>query len=309
MFGLVEVILPVFMVVGFGYVAVWRGLVTDITIDALMGFAQKIAIPFLLFRAISTLDLGDGFQPVLLVSFYTGAILCFAAGVLGSRFLFQRDWEDSIAIGFACLFSNSVLLGLPISERAFGPDNLSANYAIIAFHAPFCYGVGITAMEIIKAKGAGVRVLVTKVASAMFKNALILGILAGVAVNISNVSLPLPVTDAIDLIVRTALPTALFGLGGVLYRYRPEGDFRIIAMVCGISLILHPIIVYSLGSVAGLSKPAFRSMVLTSAMAPGINAYLFADMYGRARRVAASSVLLSTAVCVFTAWVWLGILG
>ena len=309
MFGLVEVILPVFMVVGFGYVAVWRGLVTDITIDALMGFAQKIAIPFLLFRAISTLDLGDGFQPVLLVSFYTGAILCFAAGVLGSRFLFQRDWEDSVAIGFACLFSNSVLLGLPISERAFGPDNLSANYAIIAFHAPFCYGVGITAMEIIKAKGAGVRVLVTKVASAMFKNALILGILAGVAVNISNVSLPLPVTDAIDLIVRTALPTALFGLGGVLYRYRPEGDFRIIAMVCGISLILHPIIVYSLGSVAGLSKPAFRSMVLTSAMAPGINAYLFADMYGRARRVAASSVLLSTAVCVFTAWVWLGILG
>lgn len=309
MFGLVEVILPVFMVVGFGYVAVWRGLVTDITIDALMGFAQKIAIPFLLFRAISTLDLGDGFQPALLVSFYTGAILCFAAGVLGSRFLFQRDWEDSIAIGFACLFSNSVLLGLPISERAFGPDNLSANYAIIAFHAPFCYGVGITAMEIIKAKGAGVRVLVTKVASAMFKNALILGILAGVAVNISNVSLPLPVTDAIDLIVRTALPTALFGLGGVLYRYRPEGDFRIIAMVCGISLILHPIIVYSLGSVAGLSKPAFRSMVLTSAMAPGINAYLFADMYGRARRVAASSVLLSTAVCVFTAWVWLGILG
>ena len=309
MFGLVEVILPVFMVVGFGYVAVWRGLVTDITIDALMGFAQKIAIPFLLFRAISTLDLGDGFQPALLVSFYTGAILCFAAGVLGSRFLFQRDWEDSVAIGFACLFSNSVLLGLPISERAFGPDNLSANYAIIAFHAPFCYGVGITAMEIIKAKGAGVRVLVTKVASAMFKNALILGILAGVAVNISNVSLPLPVTDAIDLIVRTALPTALFGLGGVLYRYRPEGDFRIIAMVCGISLILHPIIVYSLGSVAGLSKPAFRSMVLTSAMAPGINAYLFADMYGRARRVAASSVLLSTAVCVFTAWVWLGILG
>ncbi len=309
MFGLVEVILPVFMVVGFGYVAVWRGLVTDITIDALMGFAQKIAIPFLLFRAISTLDLGDGFQPVLLVSFYTGAILCFAAGVLGSRFLFQRDWEDSVAIGFACLFSNSVLLGLPISERAFGPENLSANYAIIAFHAPFCYGVGITAMEIIKAKGAGVRVLATKVASAMFKNALILGILAGVAVNISNVSLPLPVTDAIDLIVRTALPTALFGLGGVLYRYRPEGDFRIIAMVCGISLILHPIIVYSLGSVAGLSKPAFRSMVLTSAMAPGINAYLFADMYGRARRVAASSVLLSTAVCVFTAWVWLGILG
>ncbi|MDG1738886.1 MAG: AEC family transporter [Paracoccaceae bacterium] len=309
MLDLIEIILPVFLVVGFGYVAVWQRLVSEVTINALMGFAQKIAIPFLLFRAISTLDLGDGFQPALLISFYTGAVLCFAAGIIGSRFLFKRDWEDSVAIGFACLFSNSVLLGLPISERAFGPDNLSANYAIIAFHAPVCYGVGITTMEIIKAKGAGFRVLVSKVASAMFKNALILGILAGVAVNVSTVSLPVPVTDAIDLIVRTALPTALFGLGGILYRYRPEGDFRIIAMVCCISLILHPVIVYTLGSFTGLSKPAFRSMVITSAMAPGINAYLFADMYGRARRVAASSVLLSTALCVITAWVWLGILG
>lgn len=309
MFELVEVILPVFLVVGFGYAAVWRRLISDTSIDALMGFAQKIAIPFLLFRAMSSLDLSVGFQPSLLFSFYTGAILSFAAGVMGAHFLFKRDWEDSIAIGFGALFSNSVLLGLPISERAFGPDNLAANYAIIAFHAPFCYAVGITTMEIVKAKGGGLRALSGKVIGAMFKNALILGILAGIIVNLSGVSLPLPVTDAVDLMVRAALPTALFGLGGVLYRYRPEGDLRIIAMVCGISLILHPVIVYTLGNLTGLAKPAFRSMVLTSAMAPGINAYLFADMYGKARRVAASSVLLATASSVLTAWVWLAIIG
>jgi len=309
MFELVEVILPVFLVVGFGYLAVWRGLITDGAIDALMGFAQKIAIPFLLFRAISTLDLSVGFQPALLVSFYSGALVSFAAGVTGAHFLFKRDLEDSIAIGFGCLFSNSVLLGLPISERAFGPDNLAANYAIIAFHAPFCYAVGITSMEIVKAKEPSARVLFAKVTKAMFKNALILGILAGVIVNVSGFTLPLPVTDAVDLIARAALPTALFGLGGVLYRYRPEGDLRIIAMVCAISLILHPVIVYSLGSLTGLSKPAFRSMVLTAAMAPGINAYLFADMYDRARRVAASSVLLATVLSVFSAWLWLAILG
>lgn len=309
MLELVEVILPVFLVVGFGYLAVWRRLISDASVDALMGFAQKIAIPFLLFRAISTLDLSVGFQPALLFSFYAGATICFAAGVFGAHFIFKRDWEDSIAIGFGCLFSNSVLLGLPISERAFGPDNLAANYAIIAFHAPFCYAVGITTMEIVKAKGGSPRVLIGKVAGAMFKNALILGILAGMIVNLSGVTIPQPVTDAVDLMVRAALPTALFGLGGVLYRYRPEGDLRIIAMVCGISLILHPVIVFTLGSYTGLAKPAFRSMVLTSAMAPGINAYLFADMYGRARRVAASSVLLATAISVITAWVWLAIIG
>ena len=56
------------------------------------------------------------------------------------------------------------------------------------------------------------------------------------------------------------------------------------------------------------STDALRSAVLTAAMAPGINSYVFANMYGRARRVAASSVLIATSVSVGTIWVWLHIL-
>ena len=41
------------------------------------------------------------------------------------------------------------MLGLAITERAYGPDALQANFAIITMHAPFCYGLGITIMEIV----------------------------------------------------------------------------------------------------------------------------------------------------------------
>jgi len=44
-------------------------------------------------------------------------------------------------------------------------------------------------------------------------------------------------------------------------------------------------------------------------MAPGFNAYIFANMYGRAKRVAASSVLIATGLSIFTVWFWLGALG
>ena len=37
--------------------------------------------------------------------------------------------------------------------------------------------------------------------------------------------------------VWTALPAALFGLGGVLYRYRPEGDKTLIALIVVITLV------------------------------------------------------------------------
>ncbi|PTW48349.1 MULTISPECIES: AEC family transporter [Rhodovulum] len=306
--ALIEVILPVFLVLGFGYVAVWRGLFSDAGVDGLMKFTQNFAIPCLLFRAVSTLDLGQNFDWRLLVSFYSGALTGFAVGTFGARLLFGRTWEDSVAIGFIGLFSNSLLLGVPITERAFGADALQANYAIIAVHSPICYGVGLTAMEIVRNRGAGLVRTSGAILRSMFRNALVIGIALGLVVNLGGLSVPVVVQDALDLMVRAALPAALFGLGGVLSRYRPDGDLRTVLFACGLSLVLHPAVVWGMGTVLGLSTGQFRSAVLTAAMAPGVNTYIFANMYGAARRVAASAVLVGTLGSILTVWVWLALL-
>ncbi len=306
---LLDVILPVFLVIGFGYVAVWRGLFPVEGVDGVLRFAQNFAVPCLLFQAIANIDIAGSFNPRLLISFYTGAAICFTLGILGARVFFKRDWEDCVAIGFCCLFSNTVLLGLPISERAYGADALTGNFAIIAFHSPFCYGLGITVMEIVRNRGQSGGQLIRSVTRAMFRNALVIGILAGFAVNLSGVSLPTVVDDALSLVVRAALPAALFALGGVLIQYKPEGDMKAIIMVCVIGLMIHPAITWNMGTALQLDQDLFRSGVLSAAMAPGFNAYIFANMYGRARRVAASAVLIATASSILTVWFWLSVLG
>lgn len=303
--ALLDVILPVFLVIGFGYFAVWKGWFPDSGVEGLMKFTQNYAIPCLLFRAISTLDLSAQFHPALLISFYTGATLGFTAGILGARFIFKRNWPDSVAIGFVCLFSNSVLLGLPITERAYGTGALADNYAIIAIHAPFCYMLGVSAMEIARAETRNPVELLRTILRSMFRNALVIGIALGFAVNLSGVALPGVIEDAVDLMVVAALPAALFGLGGVLVRYKPEGDSKTIGMVCVISLVVHPAITLSLAMLFQLDRDALRSAVLTASMAPGVNTYIFANLYGSARRVAASSVLAGTAASIITVWLWL----
>ena len=306
---LIDVILPVFLVIGAGYIATRARYFSDSQTHALMRFTQQFAIPCLLFRAIATIDLSAGFDPRLLVSFYAGAALSFLLSILGARLLFNRDWEDAIAIGFCCLFSNSVLLGLPITERAYGPDSLTGNYAIIAFHAPFCYALGITSMEIVRNRGGGGTATLRATFRAMFRNVLILGIGLGFLFNITGLAIPGVIDDALALIIRAALPCALFALGGLLVQYRPEGDLRTIAYVCMISLTVHPALVWGFGTALSLKPDLFRSAVLNAAMAPGVNVYIFANMYGRAKRVAASSVLMATGSCVLTVWMWLTLLG
>ena len=308
---LIDVVLPVFLIIGFGYAAARARLLSEDAIDSLMRFSQSFAIPCLLFRSISELDLTTSFQPGLLLSFYVGAFVAFAAGFLGAPKGFGRPLDESVAIGFACMFSNSLLMGLSITERAYGTSALSGNYAIIAMHSPMFYAFGIGLMEWVRSRGQGLSgvALGRQVVRAIFAQPLVIGIVAGVAVNLSGLHVPEAVAAATDMMGRAGLPVALFGLGGILLRYRPQGDKALIALVVGITLILHPVVTYVLARhVFVVDVPSLRSSVVTAAMPPGVNAYLFAHLYGTGRKVAASSVLVATALSILTAWFWLQIL-
>ena len=199
-------------------------------------------------------------------------------------------------------------MGLPITERAFGPEALAPNFAIIAFHAPYCYVFGFIAMEVVRARGTGVGLAIRNIGKSIGKNALMLGIALGALANLTQVPIPNVLWDGINMMAGAALPAALFGLGGVLYQYRPEGDIGTIAFICTVSLIMHPLIVWVLGSMTELSEGQFRSAVLTAAMGPGVNSYIFANMYGVARRVIASSVLMGTVFGLISISVWLALL-
>ena len=173
MSALLDAIIPVFLIIGFGYCAVWARLFSIDTIDGLMKFSQNFAIPVLLFNAIAKVDLANVFDLNLFFSFYVGATAGFLIGFFGSHYLFSRPIEDSVAIGFCCLFSNTVMLGLPITERAYGEDALQHNFAIVSIHAPFCYFLGITVMELVKSSERSIRNKSVVVLKSMFSNALV----------------------------------------------------------------------------------------------------------------------------------------
>jgi malonate transporter len=308
---LLDVVLPVFLIIGAGYLVALRGMLSAEAIDGLMKFSQSFGIPCLLFRSISQLDLTTSFDPGLLMSFYIGAFVCFAAGFFGAHRGFGRPLDESVAIGFACMFSNSLLMGLSITERAYGAGALAGNYAIIAMHSPMFYAFGIGLMEWVRSRGQGLSgaALGRQVTRAILAQPLVLGIIAGVLVNLTGLTVPDAVGAAVDMIGRAGLPVALFGLGGILLRYRPEGDKSLIALVVAITLLLHPVVTYALARfVFVIDVPSLRSAVVTAAMPPGVNAYLFAHLYGTGRRVAASSVLIATALSILTAWFWLQLL-
>ena len=303
---ILETVIPVFFVVGAGYLCRRTGLLADSVTTGLLTFTTTIAAPVLLFRGMYHLDLGEMFRADLLFSFYAGAIACFFLAMFGARKIFGMRPGESVAIGFAALFSNSLLLGVPITERAYGEDALGPNFAIIAIHAPLCYLIGITAMEMSRADGRGPLSTAKATVKAMFRNALTIGIAIGLAFNLGGIRMPGPVEGGVDMIARAALPVALFGLGGALTRYSLRAGLGPAAMIAGLGLMIHPAITLGLSwGLFDLPEGMVRSATLTASMPPGVNAYVFAAMYSRAVGECASSVLLATAISVVSVSGWL----
>ncbi len=307
---LIAVVLPVFLLLGSGALAARCGIFPIETVDGVMYFTQNFAIPCLLFAALVDLDLRAVFDPALLLSFYLGAVASFVLGVIGARVIFKRRPGEAISVGFGALFSNSVLLGLPIIERAFGAEALAPSFAIVSIHAPFCYLLGIVSMEAARTDGYGVIDTVRAVVRMIFHNALMIGLLLGFAVNLSGIAIPQAVSETVDLMAGVALPVSLFGLGGVLTRYALRTQLGEAGMIAVISLVVHPAITLWLSVwVFGLPDMFVRAAVVTAAMAPGVNVYFFANLYRRGQAQAASVVLLGTTLSIFTVSLWLALLG
>jgi malonate transporter len=300
-----NIVAPVFIVVAAGYAAVRSRILADEPIDQLMKFAIQFAIPCLLFSATSTIDLAVAFNWRLLLSYYAAAIGSFAIAYVVVRYGFKRRPGEAVGIAFGALFSNLVLLGLPISERAWGIEGMAPSFALVSVNAPICYLVGITTMELLRADGRSFVETSSIVVNAIFRNSMMIGITLGFLVNFSGLPLPDPLLGAIDLLARASLPVALFALGGLLTRYQLSKSLGEAGVISTISLIVQPALVWLLAWFVQLPDATMRTIVLMAAAAPGLNAYLFAAMYNRGQDSAASSVLLSTLLSLFTITGWL----
>lgn len=306
-FEILNTIAPVFLLLLFGNAAVRTGVLNAEIIDGLMKFGTQIAIPCLLFRATSTIDLANAYDWRVLFSYFGTVTLCFALAIGTAYKIFSRRPGEAVAVGFSALFANMVLMGLPIVDRAFAQPGVDIAITIISMNAAFCYLVGIVVMESVRADGRTYTATAFVVVKTMFKNALMIGIALGFLVNFSGISLHEPVIVTIDMLKAAALPCALFGLGGLLARYALAEELAESSALSVIALLVSPCIAYGICTLVGLSGVDRSVVVVLAAVPPGLNAYLFASMYSRGLRTASSNVLMGTVLAVFSVsfWLWL----
>jgi predicted permease len=256
--------------------------------------------------AMYRLDFSQAFHLGMLISFYVGALACFVAGIFLSRWIWNRRPGESVAVGFCAVFSNTVLIGLPIALLAFGEEIRNPVFGIIAFHASVLYTIGMTTMEFARQDGRGFGETVKAAFSSVIANPLMAGILMGIAANLVGLYIPAPAEQALDMIRATAIPVSLVGIGIALNRYSIANEIYETMMVSFLALIVHPAITLLFCLyVFDLDGVFLQTAVVLAAMPPGMNIYIFATLYNRCENLSASVLVIANAFAVLTIPAWI----
>ncbi|WP_374622219.1 AEC family transporter [Devosia sp.] len=310
MLAILNVVLPVFALISLGYLAVRFRLFPSEGVRGLVQFVNNFATPCLLFSAMASADFRTTFHLGVILPFYVGAIASFVLGSAIAVRIFRNRPGEGVSSGFVAMFTNTVLIGIPILHRAYGETALTVAFSIIAFHASVLITLGMLTMELARRDGAPLHKALGVALVRIVSNPLLWGILLGVVANIMQLDLIEPADAFISMMAAAVTPVALFGLGGALNEYRLQENWGQSTSMALLKLVLQPTIAWVLMvPILNVDHEYARYGVLLAAMPSGINAYVFATYYNRGVNVATNTILISTVLSVFTVSGWLYVLG
>ncbi|MEQ1769002.1 MAG: AEC family transporter [Devosia sp.] len=310
MLQIFNVVLPVFGLLGLGYFAVRLRLYPADGVRGLVAFVNNFATPCLLFGAMLTSNFASTFNIAIIAPFYAGALTSLFVGAWVARRFFGDRPGESVASGFSATFSNTVLIGIPVLQRAYGDAALPTVFSIIALHAPTLITIGMLVMELSRRDGEPIGRALAVALIRVVRNPLLIAVALGLTGNHFGIVLPEPATAFVNFMAAAVVPVALFGIGGALNEYRLGDSWGLALAMSVFKLIIHPIIAYVLMiHVLHVPMEFARYGILLAAMPAGINVYVFATYYDRNTQVAANTILISTILSVLTITAWLYVLG
>jgi predicted permease len=308
MLSVLSITLPIFLLIGLGYVATALGVTSKENIRGIGVFVLRFALPALIFRALSTRSIADILNLHFLAIYGVGSLAVFAAMFWICRLVDKSSVRTSAmsALGVSC--SNSGFVGFPAAALVVGgPAVVALSMAMLVENIviiPLALGLA----ESDDRKDSRLHEILAYVIRRLTKNPMVLAIVFGAAASAAGLQLPAPIFRAIDLLANASSAAALFAVGGALADLALKEVGGDVGRIVTAKLCLHPLLIFAgVYFFPGLAPPLAKSMLIF-ASAPMLSAYpLIAQPY-RFERKAAAALLGGTLFAFFSMSIMLAIL-
>lgn len=295
----VELAAPLFVLVFVGY-GLMRLSGWPISMsENLTRFVFTAALPAMLFRLMSDFSKLPPVDARLLLAFFGGCLIVFALGRLAAWKIFGLDGVGQSVFALGGVFSNNVLLGLPLAKIALGVEAVPSVALVLVFNALILWTLVTVSVEWARHGSFSLRGF-AQTARAVLTNPIVVGILSGTLFGIIGLPIPHLIDAPLSLLSQAATPMALVALGMGLAEYGVREGWRISLAICAMKLLVQPLVVWLLARALGLPDMETKVVVLLASIAVGVNVYLMSRQFQRLEGPVASSLLLSTGLAALT---------
>lgn len=298
---------PLFALIALGFGLARSGRWPTAATDALTRFVFSIAIPALLFRLMSDFSKLPPVDARVLVAYFGGCLVVFAIGRAVSKVAFRHDGVAQSVFALGGVFSNNVLLGVPLVQVTLGEPAMPVVSLVVVFNALTLWTLVSVSVEWARHSTlSAARFAAT--AKGVIANPIVASILAGTLFGFAGLALPAWLDRTLALVAQAAVPLSLIALGMGLGEHAVRAAWRVSAAIAAIKLVVQPAAVWAIARIAGLRPGETVAVVLLAALPVGANVYLMARQFRTLEGPVAASLVVSTALAAITTPLLLAIL-
>ena len=294
MFDILAITVPIYVAIGLGYGLTRWGVFAKTDMRAFGTFVVKVAMPALLFNALSQRSLSDILNSEYVAAYALASLITLILSVTWALKVLKTTRSMSACMGLGMTCSNSGFVGYPIALLSLGPIagvSLALNMIVENL-------IIIPLMLAWAETGSGQQrwhQIFIQTLKGMLKNPMIWGIVLGFAFSWFSIQLPASLSRAVTLFAQASGALSLFVIGGSLVGLPVRGMESRVAQITFGKLIVHPLVMWAvLTWLIPISDPVLRTAVLLTCAMPIMGIYpILTQKYGH-DGLSAAALLVTT---------------
>lgn len=286
-----EIIGPVFVLIILGFIM-------QIKFKLDLATLAKINIYFLapgfIFNTLYHAEFSGKFFFSILSFFVLFVFILYLLTKVLGKFI-NLDSNRQTLFTNSTMFYNSGNYGVPVNALVFQGDPLAMSIQVISltFQNAFLFSYGVFSLRA-SSKGS------LKALLGYFRMPVFYGLIAGILLNVFNVSLPDLVLVPASYVADAMIAMALLTLGAQVAMIKLTKGLRLVYLSLFIRLICGPLIAYLMIIAFGIEGITAQALFIASAMPTSVNSSVVAQEYSDDPTFATQTVLFSTLASAIT---------
>ena len=276
MLDILTVILPIYLLIGLGFVSVWREWLPKESVAGFGIFVRNFALPCAIFLVVAQRDLTEVLHPGFMLAFAVASLLSFTVSYSFARRVAGHAASMVGILALAGSMSNGLMIGIPLITGLFGVSALSVIAQQLVIENALVLPLGLALAELGRAQeqeqeqaqmlaqalaqkkaqgpasttvgraprsGLASRLgsVMRKTAFRVVTNPLIAALLLGLLVSLLNLPLPEAMVRSIDLLAASVGGMALVFIGAMLYGTDLRAALRGVMAAIAVKSAFHPL--------------------------------------------------------------------